>query len=87
MEMSPIDIREIRDAMTRDFAHVAESRKLQFNVSVDDDVPDVMTTDPDRLRQVLKNLLSNAFKFTHHGRVSLQMRAREPWLDAGSSNA
>ncbi len=74
MEMSPVDIRDIRDSVTRDYAHVAESRKLGFSVTVDDDVPAVMTTDPDRLRQVLKNLLSNAFKFTHHGRVSLQMR-------------
>ena len=65
---------EIRDSVTRDYAHVAESRKLGFSVTVDDDVPAMMTTDPDRLRQVLKNLLSNAFKFTHHGRVSLQMR-------------
>jgi signal transduction histidine kinase/CheY-like chemotaxis protein/HAMP domain-containing protein len=74
MEMSAVDIREIRDSVTRDYAHVAESRKLGFSVTVDEDVPDFMTTDPDRLRQVLKNLLSNAFKFTHHGRVSLQMR-------------
>ncbi len=78
--------------MTRDFAHVAESRKLHFNVTVDDDVPQVMTTDPDRLRQVLKNLLSNAFKFTHHGRVSLQVRVAnngwtpgQPALDGGRS--
>ena len=92
MEMSPVDIREIRDSMTRDFAHVAESRKLHFNVTVDDDVPQVMTTDPDRLRQVLKNLLSNAFKFTHHGRVSLQVRVAnngwtpgQPALDGGRS--
>jgi CheY-like chemotaxis protein/two-component sensor histidine kinase len=69
-----VDIRDIRDSVTRDYAHVAESRKLGFSVTVDDNVPAMMTTDPDRLRQVLKNLLSNAFKFTHHGRVSLQMR-------------
>ncbi len=74
MEMSPVDIGDIRDSVTRDYAHVAESRKLGFSVTVDDNVPAMMTTDPDRLRQVLKNLLSNAFKFTHHGRVSLQMR-------------
>jgi signal transduction histidine kinase/HAMP domain-containing protein/ActR/RegA family two-component response regulator len=74
MEMSVVAIEDLRESLVRDFAHVAENRKLDFRVLVDADLPATMVTDLDRLRQVLKNLLSNAFKFTHHGRVTVQAR-------------
>jgi HAMP domain-containing protein/CheY-like chemotaxis protein len=55
----------------RTFRHEAESRKLSFDVQVDQHLGRSMVTDPKRLQQVLKNLLSNAFKFTSTGGVRL----------------
>src|SRR5262249_12736169 len=52
---------------------VAESKNLPFNIEFDSALPRAMTTDPKRLQQILKNLLSNAFKFTAHGHVTIRV--------------
>ena len=56
------------------FDPVARERKLDFEVDVSPECPPVFETDLQRLEQVLKNLLSNAFKFTERGKVSLSIR-------------
>ncbi len=61
------------DLVTRTFRHEAESRALSFEVQVDSRLGRSMLTDAKRLQQVLKNLLSNAFKFTAMGGVRLSV--------------
>jgi HAMP domain-containing protein/signal transduction histidine kinase/DNA-binding response OmpR family regulator len=63
----------LRDTVERNFRHVAEARKLAFSTHFDNDLGRAITTDPKRLLQVLKNLLSNAFKFTEHGGVRVDV--------------
>jgi len=53
---------------------VAEQKALEFKVEVDPRARDGIVTDPQRLQQVLKNLLANAFKFTQEGDVTLTVR-------------
>jgi len=65
----------MRDSVERNFRHVAEAKNLPFNVEFEPALPRSMTTDPKRLQQILKNLLSNAFKFTAHGHVSIRVAA------------
>lgn len=55
------------------FASIADEKKVQFHVKIDEDVPPQITSDQMRVEQVLKNLLSNAFKFTEEGEVSLRL--------------
>ena len=59
------------ESIARPFRHEAETRGLSFDVVVNAGVARTMTTDSKRLQQVLKNLLSNAFKFTAHGGIKL----------------
>ncbi|HUH91870.1 MAG TPA: response regulator, partial [Casimicrobiaceae bacterium] len=64
----------------RTFRHVAEAKGLDFFIRMDSRLPVSMLVDAKRLQQVLKNLLSNAFKFTHRGHVTLTVEhARTGW--------
>jgi CheY-like chemotaxis protein/HAMP domain-containing protein/GAF domain-containing protein len=63
------------DMVARTFRHEAESRNLGFDVLVDVRLGRSIVTDAKRLQQVLKNLLSNAFKFTSQGGVRLDVSA------------
>ena len=65
---------KVREAVERSFRHMAEARHLHFEVEMDPKLPLSMNTDLKRLQQVLKNLLSNAFKFTTQGGVLFGMK-------------
>ncbi len=56
------------------FQPIADSKKVAFVMNLADDVPPVLHTDGQRLKQVINNLLSNAFKFTAQGEVKLEVR-------------
>jgi HAMP domain-containing protein/CheY-like chemotaxis protein len=70
----------LRESVDRNFKHIAEAKSLPFHLDFDSGLPRAFTTDPKRLQQILKNLLSNAFKFTAHGHVAINVRlATEGW--------
>jgi signal transduction histidine kinase/CheY-like chemotaxis protein/HAMP domain-containing protein len=71
---------EVSDYAERNFRQMAADKGLEFVVSVSKDLPPGIETDGKRLQQVMANLLSNAFKFTNKGAVSLQIEpARSGW--------
>jgi signal transduction histidine kinase/CheY-like chemotaxis protein/HAMP domain-containing protein len=64
---------DIRDNMERTFRHMAQDKGLDFSIRIDTGSPAAINTDQKRILQVLKNLLSNAFKFTSAGNVTLNI--------------
>ena len=77
VDVGEVRVDDLSSFVERTFRHVAESKSLDFSVSVDSRVPEAMYTDAKRLQQVLKNLLSNAFKFTRHGQVTMSIDLAE----------
>ncbi len=85
VEVQPVDFEALGEYVDRSFRQIAEQRGLAFSIDLDNSLPTGMFTDEMRLKQVLRNLLSNAFKFTERGNVSLRITraAGPPWRDAG----
>ena len=77
MEINPgtTSLSGVREYVERAFASIAEQKGLEFAVRATDAAPTTIFTDEQRLQQVLRNLLSNAFKFTESGHVELVLDA------------
>ncbi|MBV9310212.1 MAG: HAMP domain-containing protein, partial [Solirubrobacterales bacterium] len=69
--LAPVALSDIHQDAERSFRHLADENDLDFRIEVDPELPAAMITDEQRLNQILKNLLSNAFKFTHEGSITL----------------
>ena len=79
-ETVELSLDELRSGLLREFEPVARRKGLDYKVVLNADAPASIHTDPQRLRQILKNLLANAFKFTDRGSVVPAVRvAQDGW--------
>jgi tubulin-specific chaperone A len=70
-------LEDILSSLLKTFEPVANQRKLEFKTSILSSLPKQIFTDQQRLEQILKNILSNAFKFTKKGKISLRIKRPE----------
>ncbi|MCH7807285.1 MAG: response regulator [Proteobacteria bacterium] len=80
IEIGDIFFTQLKERAQAGFQQLATNKNLKFDVTLAKELPKSIRTDDKRLNQVLKNLLSNAFKFTHEGSVKLAVSvAKEGW--------
>jgi signal transduction histidine kinase/HAMP domain-containing protein len=72
-DLAELSLEHFRTALVCEFDHVAHGKKIDYVVEVAPGTPDHIVTDPQRLHQILKNLLANAFKFTQQGEVRVHI--------------
>src|SRR5687767_6300314 len=84
--VSPVRFNEITSFVETTFKPISEAKHLRFNIETDSNLPDAMETDLQRLNQILKNLLSNSFKFTEKGEVRLKIyKAQNNWKQSNEN--
>lgn len=74
LQSERFDLREMIEGVIDLFTPKAEEKKLSLRWWADTSVPDIVTTDPSRLRQIIVNLVGNALKFTDRGSVTLSVK-------------
>jgi len=80
IEVGEMPLSVLKQHMERTFRQLAADKNLDFNVEFGDTLPAAIRTDEKRLQQIVLNLLSNAFKFTAHGSVTLEVKtATKGW--------
>jgi signal transduction histidine kinase/DNA-binding response OmpR family regulator len=80
LQIEPIAIRDIVASLQHIFEPIAAQKSLNYRTTMHADVPETLHTDGQRLQQILKNLLSNAFKFTEQGEVELSIALHDDKL-------
>jgi CheY-like chemotaxis protein/nitrogen-specific signal transduction histidine kinase len=73
LNLGPVTLADVCEDVERSFRPIAEEKGLDFEIQVDPELPASIVSDEQRLQQVLRNLLSNAFKFTPSGTVALSI--------------
>jgi signal transduction histidine kinase len=73
LHIEDVELQELIRVMTRHFQPLADKKNLFFKVELEDHLPQVINTDRQRVEQIVKNFLSNAFKFTETGGVTLRI--------------
>jgi signal transduction histidine kinase len=69
IDASEVPLASLQESLEEGFRHLAEQKSIAFEIRMSPELPASLYTDATRLKQILKNLLSNAFKFTSHGYV------------------
>ena len=85
LELAEFPVRTLTESIEALFRPIAQSRGLQFIVTLGPDLPATLYSDMHRLQQVLKNLLANAFKFTQRGSVELSIYPVTAGWDAAAT--
>lgn len=81
VEMDAVNLTELPSMLRGYFDQTAEQKQLDFKIRLEDNVPDLFYSDEMRLHQILRNLLSNSFKFTEQGEVEVVIRRLEHYED------
>jgi CheY-like chemotaxis protein/HAMP domain-containing protein len=85
-ERDDVHLEEIRTSLLREFEPIARRKQLEYSITIADGTLPTLFTDRQRLRQILKNLLSNAFKFTEHGSIRVRVSSvRDGWSSGHSA--
>lgn len=71
--LSEVNLKELQKEIEGQFSPVAQQKGLSFGIEISPDLPQIFTTDKQHVLQILKNLLSNAFKFTDKGHIDLKL--------------
>ena len=71
LELTAFDLREVAEAAVDVIAFTAHRKQIEVAVSLDEKIPPGLRGDPNRIRQILLNLLGNAAKFTEQGEIVL----------------
>jgi signal transduction histidine kinase/HAMP domain-containing protein len=88
LAIADLPVTQLCEELRSEFGPVARVRELDFSVDIEPGAPEVLATDEQRLRQILKNLLANAFKFTTHGAVRVGVKsAVDGWSGDATSLA
>jgi len=87
IEINPTELKltELSASFEEKFRHIADEKGLTFSIELADNLPSTLYTDEQRLRQVVTNLLSNAFKFTAEGGVILNIQHARREVDLSRS--
>jgi signal transduction histidine kinase/HAMP domain-containing protein/ActR/RegA family two-component response regulator len=86
LEVDDVALDDLRDALEQEFRHVADRQGLSLTMELAPGLAPNIATDPGRLRQVLKNLLANAFKFTEQGGVTMRIgRPQNGWTPSNDA--
>jgi PAS domain S-box-containing protein len=80
VEQIPFDLRNLFEDLTESFSYRTVNKRLELTFFISPETPIRLVGDPGRLRQILKNLIGNAFKFTHEGGIYVKA---EPTQDVG----
>ncbi|NQZ86911.1 MAG: hypothetical protein HRT54_04955 [Colwellia sp.] len=81
LQVGPVKIKQLAKYLHKTFSAQAQENNLNFLINLDENLPTSIITDESRLAQILRNLLSNAFKFTPHGSVVLKISPTEPQIN------
>ncbi|CCQ91242.1 Putative signal transduction histidine kinase (modular protein) [Nitrospina gracilis 3/211] len=86
MILEEVDLERFVDTLNRNFQPLADDKNLDFAVELDPALPESMVCDAKHLEQVLRNLLSNAFKFTEKGGITVRISRPSPDTTLGNKN-